>query len=143
MNGESSLREVALRSGEVRRKKVLDAQHFAEGVTRLNGRCRRGPPPRPPPHRLVATSAGSRLDRVAGAPTHERQGMQGLALFWPCLCPLRWPERAAAMTLTERVYLHYSTEAVGQHFNAPVAAAAVQVVSAHVAIQRHAQHPAF
>lgn len=47
------------------------------------------------------------------------------------------------MTLTECVYLHYGTVAVGQRLNAPVAAAAVQVVSADVAIQCHAQHPAF
>lgn len=38
LNGESSLREVSLTTGVVRRKKDLDAKHFAEGVTKLNGR---------------------------------------------------------------------------------------------------------
>lgn len=38
LNGESSLREVSLATGIVRRKKMLEAKHFAEGVTKLKGR---------------------------------------------------------------------------------------------------------
>eukprot|EP00208_Stichococcus_sp_RCC1054_P005758 CAMPEP_0206141564 /NCGR_PEP_ID=MMETSP1473-20131121/13375_1 /ASSEMBLY_ACC=CAM_ASM_001109 /TAXON_ID=1461547 /ORGANISM="Stichococcus sp, Strain RCC1054" /LENGTH=324 /DNA_ID=CAMNT_0053536179 /DNA_START=227 /DNA_END=1201 /DNA_ORIENTATION=+ len=38
MNGDSSLREVALETGEVRRKKMLHEKHFAEGVTKFRNR---------------------------------------------------------------------------------------------------------
>ena len=38
MNGESSLREVSLATGEVRRKKMLEHADFAEGVTKFGGR---------------------------------------------------------------------------------------------------------
>ena len=71
MNGESSLREVALRSGAVRRKKMLDAQHFAEGVTNLDGRCRTARPTAPLPssssHLLALVWLGRRAPRRTSA----------------------------------------------------------------------------
>lgn len=87
MNGESSLREVALGSGEVRRKKMLDAQHFAEGVTRLNGRCRRAPPPRNPPHRLIATSACSCRDRWRAPQRTSAKECRFRRFFGPACAP--------------------------------------------------------
>jgi glutamine cyclotransferase len=39
MNGESSVREVDLETGIVRRKKMLAHADFAEGITRFGDRC--------------------------------------------------------------------------------------------------------
>lgn len=42
MNGESSVREVDLETGAVRRKKMLANSDFAEGITRLGDKCGTG-----------------------------------------------------------------------------------------------------
>lgn len=39
MNGQSSVREVSLETGEVRRKKMLEHSDFAEGVTKFGDKC--------------------------------------------------------------------------------------------------------
>jgi glutamine cyclotransferase len=46
MNGESSVREVDLETGVVRRKKMLQHADFAEGVTRFGDKCAWAPPKR-------------------------------------------------------------------------------------------------
>src|SRR5687767_1874513 len=37
-NGQSSLRKVALETGEILQRSNLDAQHFGEGITIMNGK---------------------------------------------------------------------------------------------------------
>jgi hypothetical protein len=39
MYGQSSVRQVALATGEVLRKKMLDPSDFGEGLTRLGDKC--------------------------------------------------------------------------------------------------------